>query len=105
MKETLEFLRKDRRVNSAFIKRLEAVGLGVNYETYSYWNNQECLQIGRRKVWLVEERYRHGSLICGYRCQNEVIREIYTVIKEQKEMAEESDKLVEEFFEKLGLKK
>lgn len=105
MKETLEFLKKDRRVNSTFIKRLESVGLDVNYGTYSYWDGQEYLQIGRRKVWLVEERYRHGSLICGYRYQNEVIREIYTVIKEQKEMAEESDKLVEEFFEKLGLKK
>lgn len=103
MRETLEYLKKDRRVNDTFIKRLKSVGLEVSYGTYSYWSSQEYLQIGRERVWLVEERYCRDSLSCVYRYQNEVIKDIYSVIREQKEVAEESDRIVETFFEKLEL--
>lgn len=36
MKKNIEFLKKDRCVNDAFEKRLENVGLKVQYGSYSY---------------------------------------------------------------------
>lgn len=104
MKETLEFLKRDREVNQTFIKKLKNVGLEINYGTYSYWNNQEYVQIGREKVWLVEIRYSNNGNTSSivYRHQNDVIREIIKIINQQKKLLEEDDKLVNDFFEKLN---
>lgn len=104
MKETLEFLKRDRRINDTFIKKLESVGLKVYYGPYLYWEGQEYVEIGRRKVWLVEDECSNyvNSFSCVYRYQNEVIEEIYRVINQQKKLAEESDRIVDEFFDKLS---
>lgn len=101
MKNTIEFLKKDRKVNAAFIKRLEKVGLEVFYGTYSYWDSQEYVQIGREKVWLVETTYHGNSMGINFRYQNEVVKEILNTIKTQKEELERADALVENFFSKL----
>lgn len=104
MKETLEFLKRDRKVNQTFMDKLAKVGLEINYGTYSYWDNQEYIQIGREKVWLVETEYtNHGnSFGVVWRYQNDVIKEIIQTINEQKKSAEEADELVNNFFEKLS---
>ena len=104
MKETLEFLKRDRKVNQTFIDKLAKVGLEVSYGTYSNWDNQEYVQIGREKVWLVEMEYtNHGnSFGVVWRYQNDVIKEIIQTINEQKKSAEEADEQVNSFFEKLS---
>lgn len=102
MKETLEFLKRDRKVSCTFMDKLEKVGLEINYGTYSYWDGQEYVQIGRQKVWLVETKYVNKMLSCGWRYQNDVIKEIMQTIDEQKKFAEEADQLVNDFFEKLN---
>ncbi len=104
MKETLEFLKKDRRVNQTFMDKLEKVGLEINYGTYSYWDNQEYVQIGRERVWLVETKYTNNgnNFVIVWRYQNDVIKEIIQTIHEQKKVAEEADALVNDFFEKLN---
>jgi hypothetical protein len=104
MKETLEFLKRDRKVNQTFMDKLAKVGLEVSYGTYSYWDNQEYVQIGRERVWLVETEYtNHGnSFGVVWRYQNDVIKEIIQTINEQKKSAEEADELVNNFFEKLS---
>ncbi len=104
MKETLEFLKKDRRVNQTFMDKLEKVGLEINYGTYLYWDNQEYVQIGREKVWLVETKYANNGNNFGvvWRYQNDVIKEIIQAINEQKKATEEADALVNDFFEKLN---
>ncbi len=104
MKETLEFLKKDRRVNKTFMDRLEKIGLEINYGTYSYWDNQEYVQIGRERVWLVETKYTNSgnNFVVVWRYQNDVIKEIIRTINEQKKAAEEADALVNDFFEKLN---
>lgn len=104
MKETLEFLKRDRKVNQTFMNKLTKVGLKINYGTYSYWSNQEYVQIGRKKVWLVKIKYtNHGNSFCvALRNQNDVIKEIIRTINEQKKLAEEADELVNTFFEKLN---
>lgn len=104
MKETLEFLKRDRKVNRTFMDKLVKVGLEINYGTYSYWDNQEYVQIGRDKVWLVETEYTDNGNSFGivWRCQNEVIKEIIQTINKQKKSAEDADELVNNFFEKLS---
>lgn len=104
MKKTLEFLKRDRKVNQTFIGKLSRVGLEVYYGTYSYWDNQEYVQIGREKVWLVETEYTNHDNSFGvvWRYQNDVIKEIIQTINEQKKYAEEADELVNNFFEKLS---
>lgn len=104
MKETLEFLNRDRKVNQTFIDKLVKVGLEVSYGTYSYWNNQEYVQIGREKVWLVETEYINYGNSFGvvWRYQNDVIKEIIQTINEQKKSAKEADELVNNFFEKIS---
>lgn len=104
MKETLEFLKKDRKVNRTFMDRLEKIGLEIVYDKYACWEHQECVQIGRDIVWLVEcEHSRDGNHVSVvYRWQNDVIKDILQTIDEQKKLAEKADELVENFFEKLS---
>lgn len=104
MKETLEFLKKDRKVNQTFMDKLEKIGLEIQYGTYSYWGNQEYVQIGKEKVWLVETEYsNHGNNFdVVWRYQNDVIKEILQTINEQKKLAEDADEIVDTFFEKLS---
>ena len=47
MKETIEYLKKDRKVNDTFMKKLQKVGFEIDYTRYGYWNNVECVRIGR----------------------------------------------------------
>lgn len=105
MKETLDFLKRDRRVNQTFMDKLEKVGLEIKYGTLSYWDDQEYVQIGRERIWLVELSNRNNgkSLNCIWRYQNDVVKEIIQTIEEQKKIAEDADGLVNDFFKKLGL--
>lgn len=102
MKETLEFLKRDRKVNDTFIEKLKAVGFNIYYGSYSYWSHEPYVEVGRDRVWLVTTEWSGDTSYCVYRHQNEVVKEIYGKVKEQKQLAEESDRLVDEFFEKLN---
>lgn len=103
MKKSIEYLSKDRKVNKTFMAKLEKVGLEIQYGKYSYWDSQEYVQIGRKKVWLVCEGTAYGSSYVKYRYQNNVISDIYEAIREETDKAEKADAQVEEFFIKLGL--
>lgn len=102
MKKTLEYLKQDRKANESFIRKLESVGFEINYGSYSYWNHEPYVVVGRDRVWLVTKEWYGDTSYCVYRYQNDIVREIYGKIKEQKQFAEESDRLVDEFFEKLS---
>ena len=106
MQKTIEYLKRDRKVNDTFKEKLAKVGLEISYETYDYWNNVECIRIGRSIVPLFEthDSNNRNSMSLGYRYQNDVIKDICNTLKREKEKAEESDKMVDDFFEKLGLK-
>ena len=103
MKQTIEYLNKDRKVNKTFIEKLEKVGLEINYGTYSYWNNQEYVQIGRKKVWLVCSKCEGNTSYITYRYQNNVISDIYEAIEEEAKKAKKADAQIEEFFKKLSV--
>lgn len=103
MNKTIEYLKKDRKVNKTFIAKLEKVGFEIEYGKYSYWDSQEYVRIGRQKVWLVCEKREGNSSYVTYRYQNNVISDIYEALEEEKAKAEKADAQVEEFFQKLGL--
>ena len=98
MKETVEYLKKDRKVNDTFMKKLQKVGFEIDYTRCGYWNNVECVRIGRSCIPLYETHFSDN----GY--QNDVIKDIYNALEKEKKKAEESDKMVDDFFAKLGLK-
>lgn len=102
MRENIEFLKKDRSASSeTFQKKLEDVGLPVYYGEFGYWNHEPYVEIGSRKVFLVESYCTMGSLCLRHRKQNDVIQDIIDAIEEEVEMAEKADQNVKNFFEKL----
>lgn len=105
MQKTIEYLKKDRKVNDTFKEKLYKVGLEISYETYGYWNNVECIRIGKSIVPLLETYHSNNgnSTSLDYRYQNDVIKDIYNTLEKEKRKAEESDEMVNDFFKKLGL--
>lgn len=104
MKENLEFLKRDRSANStAFEKKLNDVGLEIEYGIYSYSNHEPYVQIGETKVFLVEEYSpQPNSWALRWRKQNAVIADIKEAIEIEVSKAEKADASVKEFFEKLS---
>lgn len=101
MKNAIEFLKKDRKVNGTFIEKLKNVGLEIEYGKYNYWDNQPYIRIGREKVWLVCSKTESGSTYLADRYQNNVINDIVEAIEEEVKYTEKADAKVEEFFQKL----
>lgn len=99
-KDILAELNKDRIVNDSFISRLEKNGFEIEYGKYSYWDNQEYVQIGKRKVWLVEDYNYNNSCGIRYRYRNDFVKEVLNAIKEEKEILKKEKELEEDFFEK-----
>ena len=106
MRENLEFLKKDRKVNDAFLRKLESVGFEIEYGKFSYWSGQEYITVGRQRIWLVKEDHSgNNNLDCVWRYQNDVVRDIQEAIKEERALAETGDQIVEEFFESFDKEK
>lgn len=74
MKETIEYLKKDRKVNDTFMKKLQKVGFEIDYTRCGYWNNVECVRIGRSCIPLYETHFSDNgnSESLDYRYQNDV---------------------------------
>ena len=103
MKESIKYLKRDRKVNKAFKEKLEKeIGLEVEYGKFAYWDNQEYVEIGRQRVWLVDTYTENNSSYVGYKFQNDVIEEIQCAIGEEMQLAERADATVKDFFEKLN---
>lgn len=104
MKKAIEFLKTDRKVNDTFKSKLEKIGLEIQYGKYNYWDNQEYVQIGRTKVWLVcsKTNINDHSTYVTYRYQNNIIKDIEEVVQEEYTRAGKADNQVNEFFIKLG---
>ena len=88
------------------MKKLQKVGFEIDYTRCGYWNNVECVRIGRSCIPLYETHFSDNgnSESLDYRYQNDVIKDIYNALEKEKKKAEESDKMVDDFFAKLGLK-
>ena len=98
MRESIEFLKKDRRVNDDFMERLEEIGINIEYARYSYWNHQPYIPIGTDVIWLVEEKCVINSTSLINRMQNDVIRELKEKLEKEVDIEKNADKEVEEYF-------
>lgn len=103
MRITIDFLKKDRRVNETFMDKLKEVGFAIEYGTYSYWNYQEYIQVGRERIFLVETCIMDNCTRLEYRYQNEVIEEIKEELERQRVIAKKADEEVKQFFIERGL--
>lgn len=100
MREDIEFLKRDRSAGTnTFQKKLEEIGLTVYYGDFSYWQHQPYVEIGEQKVFLVKTAYIDSSHFTAvYRSQNDVIKEIKSLLQEEVKAAEKADRNVNEFF-------
>ena len=97
-KDVLQTLNNDRKVDKNFIERLEKNGFEIELGKYDYWDNQEYIQIGRKRVWLVSTYpVEFGSgMYVDYRYRNEVVEDIKYTIEKQKELLNEENSLIDE---------
>lgn len=96
-KDVLHELNTDRYVNSSFIERLEKNGFTIYYGKFDYWEGQEYIEVGKRKIWLVDTYYvSNGGMSCGYRYRNEVVQEIKEAIEKEKRELEKEKELIDE---------
>ena len=93
-KDVLATLKRDRKVNGAFIERLEKNGFEVKYGKFEYWEGQEYIEIGTQRVWLVETYYSGNSMGVTFRYRNELVEEIKEVIAEEQAKLEQEQKIV-----------
>ena len=98
MRESIEFLKRDRRVNSIFMDKLKSVGIDIEYGQYSYWDHQPYIQVGRSIVWIVEEKCEGNSTSLISRMQNDVVKELKIKIEKEVIAAKTADKEVENYF-------
>ena len=103
-KEMLTFLKRDRSAETdCFARKLNAVGLKIEYGAYSYWNHEPYVQIGSTRVYLVEGYTTdNGNYGLRWRKQNAVVADIKEAIKDEYAKAEKSNAIVKEFFDKLS---
>lgn len=100
MREKIEFLKRDRRVNDTFLNKLVSVGFEIEYGPYDLWDWEPYLQIGKEKVWLVEGFYpRQNTYSLRYRYQNEVLEEINEMLDLEIKKLNEEEYKMKKFFE------
>lgn len=96
-KDVLETLNNNRKVDKSFIERLEKNGFEVYYGKFNYWNGQEYIQIGKRRIWLVDTYpVDTGGISCGYKYRNKLVKEIKEAIEEEKIALKEETELINE---------
>lgn len=107
MKETIEYLKKDRKVNDTFMKKLQKVGFEIDYTRCGYWNNVECVRIGRSCIPLYETHFSDNgnSESLDYRYQNDVIKDIYNALEKEKKKQKNQIRWLMISLQNLGLKK
>lgn len=93
MKNTIEYLDRDRRVSKSFIEKLEDIGLRLQYGKFSYWDGQPYIVIGTTEIWLVEDYFEGNSHGIQYRYQHPVLKEIYQAMGEELKLKEEELRL------------
>ena len=101
MVKEIKALKRDLRINNNFVNRLIDAGVDVRYGVYSYWSNQEYVQIGACRVWLVTEWRENGSCGVQFKMRNTFISQVYETIREQIEVIAKLEKQEKDFWAKL----
>lgn len=103
IKSVLEELNNHRKVDKEFKKKLEDIGFKIEkgeYEDSYEYGEQEFIRIGKRLVWLVEEKCAYSDVVLARKYRIDVINEIEEALEEEKEIYEEEMKSICSFFNK-----
>ena len=103
IKSVLEELNNHRKVDKEFKKKLEDIGFKIEkgeYEDSYEYGEQEFIRIGKRLVWLVEEKCAYSDIVLARKYRIDVINEIEEALEEEKEIYEEEMKSICSFFNK-----
>lgn len=103
IKSILEVLNNHRKVDKEFKKKLEDIGFKIEkgeYEDSYEYGEQEFIRIGKRLVWLVEEKCAYSDVVLARKYRIDVINEIEEALEEEKEIYEEEMKSICSFFNK-----
>ena len=103
IKSILEELNNHRKVDKEFKKKLEDIGFKIEkgeYEDSYEYGEQEFIRIGKRLVWLVEEKCAYSDVVLARKYRIDVINEIEEALEEEKEIYEEEMKSICSFFNK-----
>jgi hypothetical protein len=103
IKSILEVLNNHRKVDKEFKEKLENIGFKIEkgeYEDSYEYGEQEFIRIGKRLVWLVEEKCAYSDVVLARKYRIDVINEIEEALEEEKEIYEEEMKSICSFFNK-----
>ena len=103
IKSILEVLNNHRKVDKEFKEKLENIGFKIEkgeYEDSYEYGEQEFIRIGKRLIWLVEEKCAYSDVVLARKYRIDVINEIEEALEEEKEIYEEEMKSICSFFNK-----
>ena len=103
IKSILEKLNNHRKVDKEFKEELENIGFKIEkgeYEDSYEYGEQEFIRIGKRLVWLVEEKCAYSKIVLSRKYRIDVINEIEEAIEEEKRIYEEERENICSFFHK-----
>ena len=103
IKSILEKLNNHRKVDKEFKEELENIGFKIEkgeYEDSYEYGEQEFIRIGKRLVWLVEEKCAYSNIVLSRKYRIDVINEIEEAIEEEKRIYEEERENICSFFHK-----
>ena len=103
IKSILEVLNNHRKVDKEFKEELENIGFKIEkgeYEDSYEYGEQEFIRIGKRLIWLVEEKFAYSDVVLARKYRIDVINEIEEALEEEKEIYEEEMKSICSFFNK-----
>ena len=103
IKSILEKLNNHRKVDKEFKEELENIGFKIEkgeYEDIYEYGEQEFIRIGKRLVWLVEEKCAYSDVVLARKYRIDVINEIEEAIEEEKRIYEEERENICSFFYK-----
>ena len=103
IKSILEVLNNHRKVDKEFKEELENIGFKIEkgeYEDSYEYGEQEFIRIGKRLIWLVEEKFAYSDVVLARKYRIDVINEIEEALEEEKRIYEEERENICSFFYK-----
>ena len=103
IKSILEKLNNHRKVDKEFKEELENIGFKIEkgeYEDSYEYGEQEFIRIGKRLVWLVEEKCAYSKIVLARKYRVDIIDEIEEALVNEIEKYQEEEEKINDFFNK-----
>ena len=103
IKKALEKLNNNRKVDNEFKSMLIDMGFKIEKGQFKgcyEYGEQEFIRIGKRLIWLVEEKFAYSDVVLARKYRIDVINEIEEALEEERVIYEEEMKSICSFFDK-----